>query len=64
MFPVRYELNLYILFRENSVFKGLIHLPLLNRSLGFSAGLLHVRLMVDEVALGRVSILVCSMSLC
>jgi hypothetical protein len=26
MFPVRYELNLYILFRRNSVFKGLIML--------------------------------------
>jgi hypothetical protein len=24
MFPVRYELNSYILFRRNSVFKGLI----------------------------------------
>jgi hypothetical protein len=24
MFPVRYELNFYILFRRNSVFKGLI----------------------------------------
>jgi hypothetical protein len=24
MFPVRYELDLYILFRRNSVFKGLI----------------------------------------
>jgi hypothetical protein len=24
VFPVRYELNLYILFRRNSVFKGLI----------------------------------------
>jgi hypothetical protein len=25
MFPVRYELNSYILFKRNSVFKGLIN---------------------------------------
>jgi hypothetical protein len=29
MFPVRYELNSYILFKRNSVFKGFRHLRLL-----------------------------------
>jgi hypothetical protein len=29
VFPVRYELNLYMLFRRNSVFKGLSKLNML-----------------------------------
>jgi hypothetical protein len=28
VFPVRYELDLYILFRRNSIFKGLIQFTL------------------------------------
>jgi hypothetical protein len=30
VFPVRYELDLYILFRRNSVFRGLKHLKVNN----------------------------------
>jgi hypothetical protein len=49
VFPVRYELNSYILFRRNSAFKGLI-LNILhdNKKKG------HVGFVVDEVALGQV----------
>jgi hypothetical protein len=38
VFPVRYGLDLYILFRRNSVFKGLIHkadIKLLSMSVHF-----------------------------
>jgi hypothetical protein len=37
VFPVRYELNLYILFKRNSVFKGLNQIGFSRRSLASTA---------------------------
>jgi hypothetical protein len=34
VFPVRYEINSYILFRRNSVYKGLTKVLVLDKSVG------------------------------
>jgi hypothetical protein len=41
MFPVRYELNFYIVFRRNSVFKGLISISWLFSSVAIFVFLFH-----------------------
>jgi hypothetical protein len=54
VFPVRYELNLYMLFRRNSVFKGLITYKVSPYSQCNNSGApVHISFFVSKIARRR-----------